>query len=179
MYVFLIILLFVATITDLLRNKIPNAVSLGGIAAGFICQGWFVGSEGLLSGLLGMLVGLCLLLPFYALRAMAAGDVKLMAMVGTFVGPSVALVCVASTLILGMVLALGYTALRGKGVKLLSRYGLIVRTFFITFRWVYIPPEEDDAGSMRFPYALAILSGTAFGLWYSDIAVFNLGFQTN
>jgi prepilin peptidase CpaA len=171
--------LFIATITDVLRNKIPNAVSLGGIAAGFICQGWFAGTEGLLSGFLGMLVGLSIFLPFYALRAMAAGDVKLMAMVGAFVGPTVALVSVASTLILGMVLALGYIAVWGKGMKLFRRYGLIVKTFFLTFKWVYIPPPDDDAGAMRFPYAMAIFAGTAFSLWYSDIAVFNLGFQTN
>ena len=176
MYIFLIILLFTATITDLRRHKIPNAISLGGIAAGFVCQGCFMGSEGLLNGFLGLLVGFALLLPFYALRAMAAGDVKLMAMVGTFVGPTVALVCVASTLILGMVLALGYVAISGKGFKLLRRYGLIAKTFFLTRKWIYIPPEADDAGAMRFPYAMAILAGTGFGLWYSNVAVANLGF---
>lgn len=176
MYIFLIILLFSATITDLVRHKIPNAISLGGIAAGFVCQGWFLGTEGLLSGFLGLLVGFVLLLPFYALRAMAAGDVKLMAMVGTFVGPKVAIVCVASTLILGMVLALGYVAMSGKGLKLLRRYGLIAKTFFLTRKWVYIPPPTDDVGAMRFPYAMAIFAGTAFGLWYSDVAVVNFGF---
>jgi prepilin peptidase CpaA len=176
MYIFLIILLLLATFTDLVRHKIPNAISLGGIAAGFMCQVWFVGAEGLLDGILGLLVGFMMFLPFYAWRAMAAGDVKLMAMVGTFVGPKVALVCVASTLILGMVLAFGYIAMSGKGLKLLRRYGLIVKTFFLTRRWIYIPPAPDDAGAMRFPYAMAILTGTAFGLWYSDVAVFKMGF---
>ena len=176
MYIFLIILLFLATVTDLIRHKIPNAISLGGIAAGFVCQGWFMGSEGLLSGFLGLLVGFALLLPFYALRAMAAGDVKLMAMVGTFVGPEVVLVCVASTLILGMVLALGYVAMSGKGLKLLRRYGLMAKTFFVTRKWIYIPPTPDDGGAMRFPYAMAIFSGTAFALWYADVAVVNFGF---
>jgi prepilin peptidase CpaA len=176
MYIFLIILLFLATITDLVRHKIPNAISLGGIAAGFVCQGWFMGSEGLLNGFLGLLVGFALLIPLYALRAMAAGDVKLMAMVGTFVGPKVALICVASTLILGMVLALGYVAMSGKGLKLLRRYGLMAKTFFLTRKWIYIPPTPDDAGAMRFPYAMAIFAGTAFALWYSNVAVVNLEF---
>ena len=173
MYAFLLILLISATITDLFRHKIPNAISLGGIAAGFVCQGWFVGTEGLLDGSLGLLVGFMLFLPFYAWHAMAAGDVKLMAMVGTFVGPKVALVCVASTLILGMVLALGYSAMSGKGKKLFHRYGLMMKTFFTTLKCIYIPPAADDAGAIRFPYALAIFTGTAFALWYMEITVFN------
>ena len=171
MYVVLIILLLSATLTDLIRNKIPNAISLGGIAVGFVLQGWFMGAEGLLNGFLGMLLGLIVLLPMYAWRAMAAGDVKLMAMVGTFVGPTVVLVCVVSTLILGMVLALAYTVLWGKSGKLFRRYGLMAKTFFSTFKWIYIPPSAEDGGDMRFPYAMAIFAGTAFGLWYSDIAV--------
>jgi prepilin peptidase CpaA len=176
MYVFLFSLLFSATISDLVRSKIPNVISIGGIAAGFICQAWFMGVDGLLSGFLGMLVGLVLFLPFYALRGMAAGDVKLMAMVGTFVGPKIVLVCIASTLIMGMILALGYTVAWGKSKTLLRRYGLMVKTFLVTFKWFYIPPPADDAGAMRFPYALAIISGSAFAMWYSGITVINFGF---
>lgn len=176
MYVFLFTLLFSATITDLVRSKIPNVISLGGIVVAFICQAWFMGAEGLLNGFLGMLVGLIMFLPFYAWGAMGAGDIKLMAMVGTFVGPKIALVCVASTLILGMVLALGYTVTWGKSTKLFRRYGLMAKTFLVTFKWIYIPPSADDAGAMRFPYALAIISGAAFGFWYSGIAVLKVGF---
>ena len=176
MYIFLLILLGLATISDLVRHKIPNAVSLGGIVAGFICQGWFYGTTGILDGVLGMLVGLGLFLPFYILKAMAAGDVKLMAMVGTFVGPKVVLVCVAGTLVLGMVLALVYVMIRGKNSKdLLRRYGLMIKTFLSTFKWVYIPPENGEAGAMKFSYALAINAGAVLALWYFNIAILNVG----
>jgi len=175
MYIVLFVLLVSASITDLVRNKIPNVISLTGIVAGLIGQWWFAGLSGAFDGLLGLLVGLLCFFPFYTLRAMAAGDVKLMAMVGVFVGPKVAIACVASALISGMVLALGYTIVWGKNTKLLQRYGLMIKTFLRTFRWVYIRPTEDDAGAMRFPYALAILTGTAIGLWFSNVSVMTLG----
>ena len=58
MYVFLLILLFAATVSDVMRHKIPNIISLGGVVVGFICQGWFVGIDGVIDGGLGLLVGL-------------------------------------------------------------------------------------------------------------------------
>ncbi len=172
--IILCIILFLATLTDLARHKIPNVLSLGGVVIGFILQGWGAGFEGLISGLLGLMVGLCLFLPGYLLRAMGAGDVKLMACVGTFVGAKVCLVCAASTLIFGMILSLLYAVFWGKASKLLQRYWLIIKTFLLTFKWNYIPPDTDDAGAMRFPYAMAILTGSLFGLWYMDITLFTL-----
>lgn len=175
MYLLLLILLFAATISDVLRHKIPNLISLGGIMVGFVCQGWFAGIDGIYNGGLGLLVGLILLLPFYALRAMAAGDVKLMAMVGTFVGPKIVLACIAATLISGMILALIYVVTRGSNIKnYLRRYALMSKTLLTTHRWVYIPPSIDDAGSMRFPYALAINVGAIIALWYFNIVVLNV-----
>lgn len=175
MYVFLLILLFVATVSDVMRHKIPNIISLGGVVVGFICQGWFVGIHGVIDGGLGLIVGLILFLPFYALGAMAAGDVKLMAMVGTFVGPKIVIACIAATLISGMILALIYIGFRGSNIKnYLSRYALMIKTLITTYKWIYIPPTREDAGSMRFPYALAINVGAIIALWYFNVMVLNI-----
>ena len=176
MYILLIILLLVATLTDVVRHKIPNIISLGGIILGFICQAWYFGMSGITDGLLGMLVGLVLFLPFYALKAMAAGDVKLMAMVGTFLGPKIVIACVAATLISGMILALFYIIIRRSNLKnYLKRYGLMIKTLSITHKWIYIPPATNDAGTMRFPYALAINVGAIIALWYFNITVLKIG----
>lgn len=176
MYIFLVILLLAATLTDVIRHKIPNAISLGGIVVGLLCQGWFGGIAGVQEGLLGMTVGLLLFLPFYALGATAAGDVKLMAMVGTFVGPKVVIACIAATLISGSLLALFYIFIRRSNLKnYLSRYALMLKSLLSTFSWTYIPPSGEDAGSMRFPYALAINVGAIIGLWYFDIMTLSIG----
>jgi len=95
------------------------------------------------------------------LRGMGAGDVKLMAAAGTFLGFKSALVAAALSLIAGGVLALGYVA------------------------WRLIEPTEPLQASApgsasrawrgaallstvrheRFPYALAIASGVVMTLW--------------
>ncbi len=56
---------------------------------------------GLVVWALGWLTGLLLFLPFYMLRGMAAGDVKLMAAVGAWLGSGMALRIALATFVLG------------------------------------------------------------------------------
>ena len=79
--------------------------SLPGILIGTSIQVLAAGVTGLIAAAVGMALGMVLLLPFYAIRAMGAGDVKLMGMVGVFLGPSEVL-SVAVTFMAGGVLAL-------------------------------------------------------------------------
>ena len=99
---------------------------------------------------------------------MAAGDVKLMAAVGAFVGPKLALAAVAGTLISGAVLAIFYAIFTapGGGLVLFQRYGLMAKMLLTTHQLTYFKPTENDVGSKRFPYALAILVGTYAGYWW-------------
>ncbi|WP_295990617.1 prepilin peptidase [Rugamonas sp.] len=88
----LICLVAQAAVTDLAVRKIPNVLVLSGLALALLLRSphgdlW----SALLSWLGGALAGLLLFLPLYLARGMAAGDVKLMAMVGAFVGPAEAL----------------------------------------------------------------------------------------
>lgn len=110
-----IILLFLvcqAAATDLAWRRIPNVLVLAGLLLALALH-WRQGGSGALLGqaLAGGAVGLLLFLPLYALGGMAAGDVKLMAMAGSFVGPAQALqLCVLSALAGGL-LALAWLAL--------------------------------------------------------------------
>jgi len=51
-------------------------------------QGWHVG---LWHSLLGTIVGLCTLLPAYAIGGMGAGDAKMMAAIGSWLGATIVL----------------------------------------------------------------------------------------
>lgn len=97
--------LIVATFADLETREIPDEVSLGGLAAGVIFASVFPGLLGeavwhkaLIGSLLGALAGggSIYLMGFFGemvfrKEAMGGGDVKLMAMIGAFLGWKLAL----------------------------------------------------------------------------------------
>jgi prepilin peptidase CpaA len=86
--------LAVAVWTDLRQRRIPNAWVQVGIAVAVGLHAWLyalgqrpLAGASLWSPLWGVLVGAALFLPGYARGGMAAGDVKLMAAIGAFLGP--------------------------------------------------------------------------------------------
>ncbi|MGZ3183280.1 MAG: A24 family peptidase [Telluria sp.] len=90
-------LLLGCALRDLFERRIPNPYLAAGFACAALLQLAAHGLPGLLDGLGGALVGLGLLLPLYLVRGMGAGDVKLMAAAGAFLGPALALrACLAS-----------------------------------------------------------------------------------
>ncbi|SEA44529.1 A24 family peptidase [Nitrosospira multiformis] len=120
---FLLLLLLAAAWCDIRSRRIPNLLVFPGAIIGVLLHALLpqeTGGVGILGSLAGLGTGLALLLPLYLLRIMGAGDVKLMAMTGAFLGaqPTVgALLCV---LLAGGVLALGAALLEGK-LRLLWR----------------------------------------------------------
>ena len=122
----LVTLVLTAVVCDLRTRRIPNVLVVIGIALGLSLQtvapmggGLFAssgGASGLGSALLGGIVGLALFLPLYALRMLGAGDVKLLAMVGVWLGaPSVAWTALWTLLaggVLALAVALGTGVLR-------------------------------------------------------------------
>ena len=72
---------------DFRYQKVPNWLNLCLILGGFTVQGIFHGWSGLGMGLLGMLLGFGLLIIPWLMQAMGAGDVKLMAAIGVWLGP--------------------------------------------------------------------------------------------
>lgn len=79
--------LVVAAVIDGWKLKVPNWLTfplvIGGWVAGLAVGGW----PGLGLSLVGTAVGLALLLPAYGVGGMGAGDVKLLAGVGAWIGP--------------------------------------------------------------------------------------------
>ena len=80
------ITLVVAAAIDGYKLKVPNWLTFPMILSGWVYNTAAFGWEGLLWSLLGTVVGLALLLPLYSIGGMGAGDVKLLAGVGAWVG---------------------------------------------------------------------------------------------
>lgn len=159
-------LLLAASYTDLKGHRIPNVLTLGSAVAGLLVQAWFLGLDGVLSGLGGMALGLVLYLPFYLLGGMGAGDVKLMAAVGAFLEPQTVLLAAGLSLVAGALIGLGVIVARIILLGVLRPYLMTAK--YLLFTGTYIPPATDITVDTRFPYAAAIAVGTlgtVFWLW--------------
>jgi prepilin peptidase CpaA len=159
-------LLFAASYTDLKGHRIPNVLTFSSAVVGLTLQAWFSGLEGVLLGLGGLALGLALYLPFYLLGGMGAGDVKLMAAVGAFLDPQTVLLAAGLSLIAGSFIGLGVVLIRIISLGLLRPY--LVTAKYLLLMGTYIPPATDTTVDTRFPYAVAIATGTlgtVFGLW--------------
>ncbi len=106
-----------AVVTDLRGRRIANrlvACGLLGALAGALHGALAPAGPGLASALGGWAAGLLLagslLLPLHLLGGMGAGDVKLMAMTGAFLGPGLAWQAALLALLAGGGLALGWLA---------------------------------------------------------------------
>jgi prepilin peptidase CpaA len=82
----LLLLLGAAAWIDCREMRVPNWLTAGGMAAGVALNTFGAQAVGVMPALGGLASGLLLLLPLYALRVLGAGDVKLLAMTGAFLG---------------------------------------------------------------------------------------------
>src|SRR5579875_1997618 len=76
-----------AGIWDWRSRRIPNWLTLAGVAAGISMNALFAGQPGVQASIFGLLVAMGIYVPLYLLRGMGAGDVKLMAALGAIAGP--------------------------------------------------------------------------------------------
>jgi len=78
-------LLFIS-IYDCYRTKIPNNFSVFILFLSFTYHYLLLGNIGIINALYGLLTGLFVSLLFYRFASLGAGDVKLIAAIGCFVG---------------------------------------------------------------------------------------------
>ena len=162
----LIVLVIGAAITDLRWHKIPNRLTFPAMAFGIVGHGVMNGIEGIWFSLGGLLLGLVLLIGFYALGGMAAGDVKLLAAVGSFLGSLDVFLVFLSTTLLGGIYALGMMIQELGFIGMFRRLGLIVKTVCVTGN-VRIALAGNDQTEMKLRYGLVIALGTlTFQFWY-------------
>jgi prepilin peptidase CpaA len=149
-------LLIAATLSDVLTQRIPNNICVLLLVSGLACQYALASVSGLVNGLAGVAIGLLLLLPFYAMGGMAAGDVKLLATAASFLGPVAAVVASLATLLVGALIAICLVALhavrRARLARARARDPLPLAT-----------GTAATSEPLRFPYALAITPGVIAG----------------
>jgi prepilin peptidase CpaA len=158
----LVLLVSIAAVNDLTTRLIPNRLLLAGLASALLLHALSAEpGAALLSALGGMGVGLAMFLPFYLVRGMAAGDVKMMAVVGAFSGPNDAIQIAVLTWCVGGVMALVLVLLRGRLQLALGNIGRMVFGA-ISLKARATTATSHSSGSL--PYGVAIAVGTVMVL---------------
>lgn len=164
-------LLAIAVASDVRTRRIPNVLVLAGMAAGLSLHALLArgaglfdvpfGALGIMPAAGGLVLGLLLLLPMYALSAMGAGDVKLMAMVGSFLGPRDTAGVVLATLLAGGVMALLVALYGGTLRKVLWNVkAMVLGSALGALAGTGARMEEPVVPTGKLPYAVAIATGT-------------------
>ena len=159
----LIVMVVTAAIFDLRYRRIPNWLVLAGLVVGFGLNTFLFEMTGLASSAKGMGIALLIYFPLYLLRAMGAGDAKLMAAVGSIVGGwGNWLLLFVATAVIGGVLGLIVLLFAGRIQKTFWNMGWILNEI-LHFRAPYHSSPELDVRSakgMRMPHGVAIALGS-------------------
>lgn len=116
----------VATFTDLRSRRIPNWLVVPFFSAGVLVSCWFHGWHGLGQSLGGAGLGLLSFGILFMLGGMGAGDVKLFAAIGAWIGPAQLLIALVLTALVGGAMALGSVAWGGFLGKFFRQAGEMV-----------------------------------------------------
>ncbi len=159
----LLLLVSFAAVNDLATRRIPNRMLLASLGCALLMR-LFSAHPGssLLEALSGMGTGLALFLPFYILRGMAAGDVKMITVVGAFTGPSDVFEIAVLSWCAGGAMALLLVLVNRRLGLVVGNLGRMLRGAMTPGMGVIAPAEQTSAGSM--PYGVAIALGTIISL---------------
>jgi prepilin peptidase CpaA len=155
-----LIVLAIATFTDVRNCRIPNWLVLPFLVAGVAISGWMHGWHGVGQSLLGIGLGIIVLGFFCWMGGMGMGDLKLVAAVGAWIGPAQLLVALVLTGIAGGIMALCWAIGGGFVGELFEGTGDLI--FGLKKRGLRPHPELvlDNPLTRKMPYAPAIAIGT-------------------
>ena len=160
--IFLEVLVIVAALWDIRTRRIPNWLTLSGVVLGVALNTFLFEINGLWFSLKGLGVAFGVYFVLYLLRAMGAGDVKLMAAVGAAAGAGNWLGILVLTSVAGAVAGLLLVAFKGRFRKTLGNLGIII-TSLGRGRAPYKDTPELDVSSdkaLRLPHGALIAIGT-------------------
>lgn len=166
----LLVLLLVAAVFDVRYRRIPNWLTVSGVVLG-LAMNTLIGAPeaGILFSLAGLAVGFGVYAALYSLRAMGAGDVKLMAAVGALVGWERWFGIFFVTAVIGGVLALILVVARGRLKKTFFNVSFILSEMK-SLRPAYLANEELDVKnkkSLGLPHGAVIALSTMFYLAFA------------
>jgi len=155
-----LIVLGIATFTDLRSRRIPNWLVLPFMVLGVAVSTWLHGWSGLAQSLEGLAVGGVFFGLLSFMGGMGMGDVKLCAAIGAWIGPGQMLVALVLTGITGGIMAFVWAACGGFLGELFSGTGDLLAGVKANGLRPSAELVLDNPLTRKMPYAPAIAIGT-------------------
>src|SRR6476469_5957283 len=156
MIISLTLVLAIAIWTDLRSGLLPNRLTFSAMGLALLAHGWMSGFQGMIFSLAGLGTGFGIFLLLYLWGGMGAGDVKLMAAVGSIVGAYGALVSGILAILVGGIYALGAMSYQWGFISTGRKLTHAVQGFFLMGAASF---SQELALPFRLRYALAIGAG--------------------
>jgi prepilin peptidase CpaA len=159
------VILIVAAVIDGWLLKVPNWLTFPLVFAGWAAYAWYSGfsvDHGLAWSMGGTLMGLGLLLPAYLIGGMGAGDVKLMAGIGAWIGATQTFYAFCASAVIGGVIAVAMVLFRRRWQHHLQQFFKIVDEILVirnADRLSAIAAERKSS-MLLLPYGIPIALGT-------------------
>jgi prepilin peptidase CpaA len=149
-----------AAFLDLRTRRIPNWLTVSAFCLGTVIRTWMGGWRGGMTALEGTALALGILLPLVLLRALGAGDWKLMGAVGAIVGPLMLLfILFASILVSGLMAVV--MMIQAKRVRATLRNLLVLTRGLLSFGLRASPEISlENPALLKLPFGVAAAVGT-------------------
>ncbi|MGH9625306.1 MAG: A24 family peptidase [Bryobacteraceae bacterium] len=159
--ILLLALAFAAGWFDLRFRRIPNWLSLSGAVLGIGLNVLLAGRYGAAESLLGILCAFAVYVPLFLLRAMGAGDVKLMIAIGAIAGPRNWFEIFLASALLGGVVALAFAIVKRRLRQTCGNTGTILLALSHGMLPFHADPKLDvqNTESLRMPHGTVIAGG--------------------
>jgi prepilin peptidase CpaA len=155
-----------ACIFDVRSRRIPNALTLGAAVGAWILAVALGGPSALGWSATGWLLGALLFFPAFALGGMGAGDVKLLAGLGAWLGPVGVIYLAFYTALAGGVMALVVVLARGFFREAFRNVWLLLMYWRIQGLRPHPDLMLDTSRGPRLAYAIPIAAGALATLWW-------------
>jgi prepilin peptidase CpaA len=151
--------------------RVPNWMTYPLMLTGLVYGAWTGGWDGLGHSLVGLVVGLACLLPLYCVGGMGAGDVKLMAGMGAWVGAAATWYAFCVSVFVGAIMAVGMAWYRGK----LNHH--VLNFIIILHEWLTVRDPrklsaiaaERKPSMLLLPYGIPICIGSIAYFVYAGL----------
>jgi prepilin peptidase CpaA len=163
--ILVLLLIGIATITDINERRIPNWLTFSAIIAGMLLHLIADGIPGGLFAVKGMALGLVILLPAFIWGGLGAGDVKLLAAIGALMGPQLVLNAGIYSILFGGAISLVLLIWHRRfliTVKRIWNYLVYLSTKVLVFKQFSgeKPTIHEPGKEITFPFGVAISLGT-------------------